>query len=207
MHTQTISSLVPENTQGKLLDIEHHVIEDSLEMAIKTFERAAARLVNPPVWHLLAGDLSANFYLYSQDSNNKRLAVVNDYFSIDIPGPGSTAGDGLDWVKVEVLQKDMEPDCDESVAMTLRASKNPENATAVVAHFFKEEATSTFVIKRTGNTVSVSYHGRNEVANTTDVPLVDKLRNTVVATGAKVGLSDIQWELLIKGFLQSELGG
>lgn len=35
----------------------------------------------------------------------------------------------------------------------------------------------------------------------------DKIRNAVVAAGAILGLSEIQWKSLLKGFLQKEIGG
>jgi hypothetical protein len=202
-----MASVIPENINGKFLDIEYHILEDSVEEAVKTFKRACKRLLNPPVWHSIAGELSAKFAIYNVDSGEStRLARINDYFTIDIPGPGSSAGSGFDWVKVEDMQKNKEPNCDESIALKLRASKNPTKAINNVAHFFNEQATSTFIIKRTGNFVSASYHGRNEIENTTHVSLLDKLRNKLVATGAEAGLSSLQWNALIKGFLQPEIG-
>lgn len=200
--------IIPENITGKALDIEHNVEEINIETAIKTFKRGQARLVNPPVWHLLTGALSAKFALHSSDDeDNRRLARVDDYFAIDIPGPGRIEGDGFDWVKVETLQQNTEPGCDESIAMRLRASKDPSTGDPAVAHFFKGQATSTFIIKRIGQKVFASYHGRNEEANTDDLSLMDKIRNKLVATGAEAGFSNLQWEALIKGFLEPEIGG
>ncbi len=54
----------------------------------------------------LSGKATADFEL--RDSHGKeehRLARVNDYFKIDIPGPRSAAGDGYDWVKVEAIEE------------------------------------------------------------------------------------------------------
>lgn len=203
-----MASIIPENIKGKALDIEHHVVEDTIDEAANTFTRAFTRLVNPPVWHLLTGSLGAKFALYSPgDGDNKRLARLHDYFAIDISGPGNIDGEGHDWVKVEALQENTETNCDASVAMQLRASKNPLTTDPTITHFFNGEATSTFIIRRMGQKVFASYHGRNEMTNTANIPIVDKLRNTIVAAGAKAGLSNLQWEALIKGLLQPELGG
>ena len=203
-----MASIIPENSKGKSLDIEHQVVEATLKEAGKTFDRACKRLLNPSVWYLITGEFSAKFTLQkSEDRRETKLVDVGDYLAIDVPGPGLKAGDGFDWVRVELLQKNTEPYCDGSIAMRLRASKNPSTKDAGIAHFFDGEATSTFIIKRMGKTVYASYHGRNEIANTVNIPLLDKLRNKVVATGAEAGLSKLQWEALIKGFLQPEIGG
>ena len=202
-----MASIIPYNNKGKAVDIEHAIEENSAEGAIKMYERARLRIVNPLIWHLLTGAFGAKFDLYSTRPNDtKRLAKVDDYFKIDIPGPGLVSGEGFDWVKVELLEENSEPDCEVSTAMTLRASCNPQKPDEGTAHFFDGEATSTFIIKRIGKTVYASYHGRNEIANTVNIPLLDKLRNKVVATGAEAGLSELQWEALIKGFLQPEIG-
>jgi hypothetical protein len=183
-------------------------LDRTIEEAGKTFARACTRLMNPPVWHLLAGELSAKFTLQSSENLSKRKLIdLNDYLGIDLIGPGPRTGDGFDWVKVELLEKNTEPNCDESLSMRLRASKNPSTSDTSIAHFYTGHATSTFIIKRNGKIVSVSYHGRNEVANTNNISFKDKLRNTAVASGANVGLPNLQWESLIKGLLQPEIGG
>lgn len=195
-------SIIPDNIKGKSLDIVHNIVEATSEEAGKTFARASARLVNPPVWHRIAGELSSKFKLYNSDDLHGRLVIVDDYLAIDVPGPGLKTGDGFDWVRVELLEKNIMPHCDDSIAMRLRTSTNPTTRDTGIAHFFSNDATSTFIIKRTGKKVSASYHGRNEIANTTDISLMDKLRNTAVAIGSVAGLSTLQWEALIEGFLK-----
>lgn len=201
-----MDSVVPENFKGKSLDIEHYITADTRAEAIAIFKTACTRVLNPPDWHLLAGELSATFTVYnSKNLQEAQPAAVDDYLGISVPGPGLSEGDGLDWVRVELLQTNKEPDCDESLAMQVRPSKNPLKTHSSIAHFFDEASTSTFIIRRIGKKIVASYHGRNEVANTEEVSLLDKLRNKVVATGAKAGLSNLQWEALIKGFLQPEM--
>jgi len=197
--------LVPENKEGKAVDIEQSITEDSLQESITMFRLAYSRVIYPAIWKSLAGAGTASFSIWRAGSNEvQRHVHVNDYLCIDIPGPGPTAGEGYDWVRVETLQENIIPHTDESFVMRLRACANPEKKDLGTAHFFTEEATSTFILKRSGKTVTFSYHGRNEKPNTTEVDTVDKIRNKLVATGAVAGLSEIQWTALLKGVLQHE---
>lgn len=202
------SPLIPENIKGKEVNMEEIILENSLEEAVGTYNRACSRLLNPPLWHQLSGLAGAVFLLQSAKGEEAhRLAHLNDYIKIDIPGPGSGAGEGFDWVKLEAMQENTLPDAEYSLGIRVRACTNPMHKEMGTAHFFKGDATSTFIIKRNGNKVTASYHGRNELPNTTDVIMTDKIRNAVVAAGAIVGLSEIQWKALLKGFLQKEIGG
>ena len=71
-----------------------------------------------------------------------------------------------------------------------------------IAHFFEEGATSTFILQLQNNTVFASYYGRNEVPNTDVERLTDKVRNALVGMAAYVGISEIHWKALLKGFLK-----
>ena len=103
---------------------------------------------------------------------------------------------------MEKIEENNFSETDRSIGLKLRASSNPNNDKTDTAHFFKKEATSTFIIKQEDNVVTASYYGRNEVPNVENVSMLDKVRNTAVATGAAIGLSELQWNALIKGFLQ-----
>ncbi len=197
------SPVVPANETGKSVDLESSVTENSVEEAIVTFRRAVKRLLNPSAWHELAGMGSAVFKLEKiNDGASSGPAAVNDYISIDIPGPGPVTGDGYDWVQVVDITRKADTSASESFGLTVRASVNPAKPAEGTAHFFNEGATSTFLIKRTGNIVTASYHGRNEKPNTDAAKLPDKIRNTIVAAGALAGLSELQWNALIKALLQ-----
>lgn len=200
--------IIPENVNGKAVDLDHQAFENTIESAEKTFARACARLLNPTVWHLFSGDLNAKFKIHSSDNlSDRKLIDVLDYLEIDITGPDLQAAGGYDWVQVEMMEKNTEPNCDESLSLRLRASKNPTTNDTTVAHFFTGHATSTFIIKRNGNIVSASYHGRNEMPNKEDNSPIDTPGNNAMAIEAKAGLSNLQWDALIRGFLQPEIGG
>ena len=200
METSLNTLLVPVNTEGKKTDLFHAVTENSIGDAIKTFERAHARLLEPQCWHELAGMISARFSIDGKD----RIVHVNDHIKIDIPGPGPSAGEGFDWVRVEFMDENVIGSADESFGIKVRACNNPAKVSEGVAHFFTGHATSSFLIQRNEKTVTASYHGRNEIPNTSEVKLTDKIRNAMVATAAISGISELQWKALLNGLLQKD---
>ena len=197
------NSIVPENKTGKAVDIEHSIPVDEYE-AKKMYKIARERLLTPGCWQQLSGSASATFEVISNGNISLKEVKENDYLRIDIPGPGADEGDGFDWVKVETIKEDFIQEADNSIALKLRASPNPNNDKTSTAHFFKEDATSSFIIKLIGNTITVSYYGRNEVPNVKNVSIIDKVRNALVAVGAAIGLSEIQWDSLVKGLLEMD---
>jgi hypothetical protein len=117
-------------------------------------------------------------------------------------------GKGFDWVQVETVVDNSDPDSlEESFGLRVCAAKNPQSTDDATAHFFKGDATSTFIIQREGMTVTASYHGRNEAVNTDTSKTLDNLRNTLVAGVALVAISKFQWDALVKGLLEPEIGG
>lgn len=203
------TSLIPEHTEGKQNDIQFSNTSPDREKAVDCFKRAYKRLLNPPVWHELAGFMSGEFVLVGADSKElHRLAKPGDLFRIDLPGPGPRSGDGYDWVKVEEIEDKSDENAEEELfAMRVSPTVNPDNSNPATAHFFKAGASSTFVIHRAGNTVTASYHGRNEMPNNETHSTTDNIRNTVVAASAALGFSEVQWSALTKALLEPEIGG
>ena len=202
-----INDLIPHNKTGKPVDLEESITLPGKEDAIDAYKRACKRLLNVNIWHKLSGFASADFLLKNEEGiASHGLAEVGDYFQIDIPGPGPASGDGYDWVKVEAIEKRSDPASEEeSMGMMLRPSENPNKKGSDTSHFFTTEATSTFIIHRKENVVSVSYHGRNEVLNTATEKLTDKIRNSIIGMVAMLGISELQWNSLIKSFLEREV--
>lgn len=202
------NSFVPENIEGKQNDITASRSFETISEAKRSFDRACKRLLNPSIWHDLAGDFSAVFMLVNAEGRElHRLAEVGDYFKVDIPGPSTKAGEDYDWVQVEAIENHCEEDISEPyLALRIRPSSNPQKQQAGTAHFFDASSSSSFIISINGDKVTASYHGRNEMINTDTENFSDKVRNTIVATGAFAGLSEMQWTALIKAFLQPEIG-
>lgn len=208
-----MNSLIPDNKIGKATDLHFSASFPDKEAAGDCYRRASMRMRNPPLWRALAGWASAHFLLV--DANGQelhRLAETGDYIRIDLPGPGPKAGEGYDWVRIETLEDHSDPSATkESIGMRVNPCREPEmnrsRKKTGVAHFFQEQASSTYIIEREGNNVTAWYHGRNEVPNTSTEKTLDNVRNAVVAAGAIFSFSELQWSALCKGFLATEIGG
>ena len=74
-----------------------------------------------------------------------------------------------------------------------------------VAHFYSDEATSNFIVRRDGTKVTAGVYGRNEKPNVKKSDtVIDKIRNAVVGTGGVSGFSKLQWKALVSGLLETE---
>lgn len=176
----------------------------TVEAAADFFTLVKNRLQQVSRWHDWAGAGTAQFWLTDAVGNEvSRPPLAGDHFKIDIPGPGSSTGDGFDWVRVEAVEE-QEEEGSSSILIRVRPATNPQNNKQDVAHFFSEEATSNFVVKKEGNRVSASVYGRNEKPNTHAEAVGDKLRNTAVASGAVTAFSKLQWKALVNGLVKPE---
>jgi hypothetical protein len=204
MDSSHIPRITPQQEEGVKKDLEEHVMAESQDDAEEMFVTAKNRLLNVNQWHEYAGVGSATFKLTDEKGYPlTRTARKGDYIKVDIPGPGSVAGEGKDWVVIETIQYDDYPDTNmEILAMRVRTTSKPGHETDASDHFFKAGATSTFSVQRRGSKILATYNGRNETPNVEADNLIDKARNAVVAIGAMLGLSDVQWQKLIKGFVE-----
>ena len=195
--------LVPANRTGKENDLEYSKSFANPANASKAFELATQRVMNINEWHDLSGIASAGFILKDEKGENcNRTIQKGDYVRIDIPGPGPKSGDGYDWVRVEKVVRHHDKEAGKGiVGILLQSCPNPMNSDSESAHFFKNGATSSFIVERKGNTLTASYHGRNEVLNVDAKKTKDKVRNAVVGAAALAGGSEAQWNALIKSFL------
>ena len=193
-----MTNVIPPQHEGKQLDLKTEKKLESEEQSIDFFKLVKAQLLKAYEWHHIAKVPAATFVLTDETGNELlRKMKENDLIRIDIPGPGNTKGDGYDWVRVEKIVDEESPK--QIFAITLRPSSNPKNKDPEIAHFFKEKATSTLLVTRDGLKVIIEYHGRNEIVNSDSSKLTDKIRNTLVGLGAKLGLSFSQWKSLIEG--------
>jgi hypothetical protein len=195
--------IIPQQHEGGKKDIEHRVTAADENDARKRFYIARNRLININGWQALAGALSAKFTLADQRGNKvDRTAEINDYIKIDLPARKHAEGDGHDWVMVEAIEDKSDADGSyEIFALRVRPVSDPKKKGENVAHFFDDAATSTFMIERQGKEITAAVFGRNETPNTETHNLIDKIRNAVIGTTAIMGLSNIQWNNLVKGLL------
>ena len=196
------SSLVPLNRQGTEINLMQTIEVLSEVEAMKSFAIARSRLLSPGTWHEFAGPLTAEFILVDKQSKEKKPpAEANDYLKIDIPAPGPKAGNNYDWVGITDIREAFIGTTDESVGIQLKPCAAPINSTDDTAHFFTEDASSTLIIQRQGKILHAFYYGRNEIPNTENVGILDKVRNILVATSAIAGISEMQWTALLKGLV------
>lgn len=196
-------SIIPDNQSGASSDTSHEVIVSTVEAANILFKTAKKRLLDVNNWHQLCGKASAVFQLTDEKGNKVyRSAQLGDHFKINIPGPGSSTGEGNDWVQIEAIEHTVNDNI-EVLAMRVRPTDNPRNEMEDVAHFFTDEASSTFSVSKQGNKIIAAVNGRNEKPNTKADKFTDKVRNALVATGAMIGLNKPQWKSLVKGLLEA----
>ncbi len=196
--------IVPEHSSGVQTNTESFAELSSEKEAKDFYKVVKERLLHVNGWHELGGNLTADFQLTDEQGKDiEREVRQGDFFKIDIPGPGPAAGDGYDWVRVETVEEDGKEE-EEFVAIRVRPTSSPKNDNPDVAHFFSEEATSCFMVKRQGNKVMAAVYGRNEKPNTGSEKIMDKARNTAIATGAASGFSKLQWKSLVNGLVKRD---
>lgn len=201
------ASLVPEQHSGVEKNFQRRHQSESLEDAEDLFVEAKERLLDVNSWHRLAGKGKARFQLVDGHCHPlKRHAHRGDFIRIELPGPASPVGGGYDWVHIEAVVYETDPDSDhECMAIRVRPSQAPEHHHSKGAdHFFGNEATSTFVIERDHSLVTAGIYGRNEKPNTSESSLLGWLRHGFVALTAFVGGASVQWDALVKGFIEGE---
>ena len=203
---KTALEQLPQQITGRQTDFTHDKKYDTLESAHSGFQEAAGRMLSVNNWHDYTGAGSAKFTLCNNQGEEVEVMAEESFFiSIDLPGPGPDAGGGVEWVMVEKLASEGDAHtAEEYVLMTLRPAADPRKAAAEIAHFYTDESTNTFIVRRDGMVVSAGAHGRNESPNNEEVDLHDKLRNTAIALMARVGLSGGQWQKLVNGLIEYE---
>lgn len=197
------TGVVPEQISGASIEAESSIACDLSEAKI-FFGIVKKRLLNVNGWHTYAGTLSAKFHLVDEKGNEvQRQAQKGDYFKIDIPGPGSMSGEGYDWVQIEDMERTSSGDT-ESFGFRVRPAQNPQNEDRGTAHFYSPESTSSFVITREQNTITVAIYDRNTKPNTDAATVADKVRHAVVGSGGILAFSKFQWKSLADGLLKKD---
>jgi hypothetical protein len=202
MEQKNHSNAVPENQSGDSVDAESVRNCADAEEANALFSRAKARLLNVNSWHEFAGDLLAHFTLMDKAGNQVQGPAREGLFiRIDIPGPGTKAADGFDWVIVEEHKEEEQPDGVSSVALRVRPTADPTSAGEDTAHFYSRESTSTFTLSKNGLKVSAGVYDRNLAPNQESSTWFDKLRNAVIGFVGEKAFSAVQWKAFTDGIL------
>lgn len=192
---------IPLQVIGNSMDAVEMQTLSTEEEAKALFDKTSNRLLSVNDWGKYAG-ISSFQLMNAHGVRADRAAKTGDFIRIDIPGPGTHAGMGYDWVRIEDI-KSSSDNQQQLLSITVRPCSHPMDKDGVIAHFLKDDATSTFIVRKSGLVVSAEEHGRNEIPNTEHGNFLDKSRNFVVGIAAKIGLSYPQWKSLVKGLLQN----
>ncbi|HUC81241.1 MAG TPA: hypothetical protein VMR70_10015 [Flavisolibacter sp.] len=196
--------IIPEHESGVDVNVEDRVTLSSEREARDFFGVVKSRLLQVNRWKEWAGALSASFQLTNERGEEiEGHPQQGYYFRINIPAPGIVSGEGYDWVRIEEVKEETEADC-EYVAIRVRPAPSPANENKDVAHFYTDEATSNFIVRRDGASVTAGVYGRNEKPNVKADTIIDKIRNVFVGTGGVSGFSKLQWKALVSGLLERE---
>jgi hypothetical protein len=202
-----MKQMIPQQHTGAASETVCIITAQNEEDAKTLFTKARKNLLNVNNWEELAGGLSASFQLVDEKGHTAlRTPQIGDYFKISIPAPGNESGKGHDWVKVEDMEDITQDEHQAFTAVRVRPTKAPAGQPCADSHhFFTQDATSTFYVKRDGKTVSAAVLGRNEKPNTKPTGLLNKVRNLVVGCLAAVGFNKPQWRALAKGILEKDV--
>nr|WP_294945430.1 hypothetical protein [uncultured Mucilaginibacter sp.] len=195
---------IPQQVEGEKADTIHIADCATRQEAHQLFLLAKDRLKDINMWHQFSGFGSARFAITdAQGKELYKMAEKGDIFYINLPAPGPLAGDGKEWVRIESMELVEDAGAEsEYLTITVRPIANPKHKNgASIAHFYSHASTSTFIVERYNNHVSVAVHGRNETPNT-DTNIYDTVRNTIIALAAREGMSFPQWKSLTKGILE-----
>lgn len=202
MEEKNYSGTIPAQEEGSKINVDSSIDTKNIEEAKSLFEIAKSRLLDVNNWQKLTGKLLANFQLTDQ-SGNPTFSPIQEgmYFKIDIPGPGTNAGEGFDWVTVEKIEEYNAPDI-ESIGIRVRPALNPLSTNKDIAHFYSREATSTFTVTREMRKVTAAVYDRNTKTNKDSDQLSDQLRNAIVGMSGIISFSRIQWKSLTNALIE-----
>lgn len=197
------TGIVPAQYTGKEIEAEAFAELKNEHEAGTFYEIVKERLLNVNNWHGAAGIISARFQVVNAAGEVlTRNVQKGDYVKIDIPGPGSSAGDGYDWVCVEALQEVTGTNL-QSIGMRVRPAPNPLGIRNETAHFYSPDATSNFIVTRKNTVISARVIDRNVKPNHHAASLLDTIRDSAAGIGAMGIFSKLQWQGLVNGLVKT----
>lgn len=198
----TTEQLIPFQYTGGRSHTTYSVRKPDVQSAGKLFEKARADLLNINQWHIVAGTNTVFQLVSTTGEELQRPVNKGDFVRISLPViPGPAAGQGYEWVQVEQVEEQRKGQLAYTI-IKVRPCSPPFIPAPEVAHFFTNDATSSFCVLRKGRTVTAAVYGRNEVPNVKTPRFMDKLRNFFVAIGAMLGFNKPQWKSLVRGLLR-----
>lgn len=189
---------VPPQREGAKSDIKYCVRTFGEKEGLDLYNKARKNLLDINRWEQFAGKLSAEFRLTDPFGKPAdRLPLQGDYIRIHLP---TAAADKFEWVRIEAIEEQKHHEKLNWIMIRVRPS-DPPRQQEETEHFFSKDATSSFIVERTGRKVQAAVRGRNELPNVEAPGLLNKIRNIFIGFGAMLGLNYPQWKGLVRGLL------
>lgn len=163
----------------------------SRETAEKEFRKSVEKLFKVSVWSKLPG-VTSSFQLCDSHGKEKQAdkPQLNDFIKITLPGPVPE-----NWVIVTDLKEGKN-----MAEFTVSPSRDPTEkgeAQEEIAHFFIDDATSTFKVELRDKFIYAWEIGKNEgINNQKREAGKRKVINTLIAEGGWAGFQAFQWHKL-----------
>ena len=195
---------IPAQLKGGSHNIVSMQCANTVDIAKRCFDELLLRLKSVNEWNSLSEKINAKFFLLdSKTVETTSELKVGNFIKIDIPGPGSPSGSGYDWTEIIEIQNGLENDNAPFFAFTIRPCPAPDSDKETVSHFYNQESTNTFIVRRLGTCIYAEVLGRNQIENTTDGPFLDIIRNKAIAIGSKIGFGSLNWMGFTQGLLEA----
>ena len=195
---------IPAHREGAESIAISQIEFDTETEAIEHFEIVKKRFQDINSWELFAGKEKAEFSLRDENGNlSIEIPKVGNYVTIKVPLLHNSDDEDLDWVKIEVCEREVS-DHAETHYIRLRPTQKPGSSDDVIVHFLTDESTSNFIIRRLDRMIIAEVIARNELPNYEDQSILAKIRNKIVSFGGMVIGSKLQWEGLTDGLIKVE---
>jgi len=186
---------IPRQIKGGSHDTVSMFCANTVEGAKEYYRKLEARFKSINEWHALSDKVKTKFTLFDGKTNKPTNSLEEgNLVRIEVPGIGNPSGGGYDWTEIIDIRTNGEERSLPFFSMTLKPCSAPGDTNETIAHFYSEASTNTFVIRRVGACIYAEVHGRNETENTSEVPVLDTVRNKVVAIGGMLGLGEMNWQ-------------
>lgn len=198
----TAQNITPRQHSGGFSNTSSSITLGSPQLAQNHFQLVKARLLDINAWGEISNGM-AEFQLTDPYGTEKTgHGVTFDLIRIKLPVPEPE--DKFEWVRIEEILHQRELDSSsEILAMRVRPCESPVDGSEFTAHFFKKDATSTFIVRYDHDQIIAEVHGRNEKPNSSVPSILDTVRNLFVGIFAILGFSKVQWKMLTKGLVKA----
>jgi len=199
------SKVIPKQKKGTKSGAEETVVFENHRDAVLYYEIFKQRFLNINRWINYSKTTSFQLTDLAGTSINEDEAKAGYLVKIKLPVAGTSTGKGYDWVKIEHITDEYDPMKDEALlGIRVRPTAAPGSDRSSTAHFYTEDTTSTFTLKRKGLEITAQESGRNDVYNLQPRNIWDKVRNFIVGIFSSAGGSHIMWKIFLKNILSLE---